>query len=196
MPDQQTLAVYAARARDYAQRFSQDRPDRHLAAFIAALPKGAKVLDLGCGTGRAAAFMRDAGLTVDAWDASPEMADLARDLHGIDVTLAAFDALGAKAAYDAIYANFSLLHAPRADMPDNLARIRAALKVGGLFHLGLKTGDGETRDALGRFYAYYQDPELTQLLQGSGFTVLSRDFGAEEGLDGTLAPYVIIKARA
>lgn len=196
MADQQTLAVYAARARDYAQRFAQDRPDRHLAAFIAALPKGARVLDLGCGTGRASAFMCDAGLTVDAWDASPEMADLARDLHGVDVTIAAFDALDAKATYDGIYANFSLLHAPKADMPANLARIRAALKDGGLFHVGLKTGDGETRDNLGRFYAYYQDPELSQLLEGADFNILSRDFGAEEGLDGTVAPYIILKARA
>ena len=195
MADRQTLTVYAEKARDYAAKFTTERPDRTLARFIAAMPDGARVLDLGCGTGRSAVFMTAAGLLVDAWDASEEMARIGQEAHGLDIRIAEFTDLSAKARYDGIYANFSLLHAPKSQMPDNLARIATALKPGGLLHLGLKTGDGEARDALGRFYAYYQEAELAALLADAGLAIDTRDFGTEEGLDGTLAPWIILTAR-
>ena len=195
MADEQTLDVYAKRARDYADRFKDAGVGKHLREFMDALPPKARVLDLGCGPGMAAAALLAAGHDVDAWDASPEMADLGRKLYGLDIRLAPFDALAAKAEYDAIYANFSLLHAPKSEMPDHLSRIAKALKPGGLFHIGLKTGDGEKRDALGRFYAYYTDDEITGLLEAAGFSVESRATGEEPGLDGTVAPWIILKAR-
>ena len=61
----------------------------------------------------------------------------------IDARLARFDELDAVARYDGIWANFSLLHAPRAEMPGNLARISRALRPGGWLHLGLKLGQGD-----------------------------------------------------
>ncbi|NNE81219.1 MAG: methyltransferase domain-containing protein [Silicimonas sp.] len=195
MSDRETLDVYARRAGDYADAFEKPSPDRHLEAYIAALPTGARVLDLGCGPGRAAAAMRDAGLLVDASDASPEMAAIARDRFDLKVRVADFFALDAVDRYDGIYANFSLLHAPKSDMPGHLARIATALKPGGLFHVGLKTGTGETRDELGRFYAYYTDDEITGLLESAGFQVESRHTGSEAGLDGVEAPFIILKAK-
>ncbi len=195
MADKETLDVYAKRASDYAARFKGGASDSHLEDFMAALPPGGKVLDLGCGPGRSAAKMQDAGFDVDAWDASPEMARVGLDLHGITIRIAQFDALEATEKYDGIFANFSLLHAPKSEMPGNLTRIARALKPGGVFHIGLKSGTGEDRDALGRFYAYYTDPELSDLLCDAGMTVETRAAGEEAGLDGTLAPWIILKAR-
>ena len=194
MADRETLTVYDERAVEYAEKFDAGQAGRHLAAFIAALPNGAKVLDIGCGTGEAASHMQNAGLHVEIWDASAEMIRIANDRFGIVGKVAEFADLSAIAEYDGIYANFSLLHEPRADMPAHLRRIGRALKPRGLFHIGLKSGTGEKRDAIGRFYCYYQDAEISRLLEDAGFTVRSRDFGAEEGLDGTVAPWIIIKA--
>lgn len=196
MADRETLAVYAQRAADYAAKFGGSAPDRPLSAFIARLEPGTRVLDLGCGTGNSAAALARAGFDVVAWDASTEMVEIARTAHGIDANVRAFDDLDAEGEFGGIWANFSLLHAPKADMPAHLARIHRALVPGGLLHLGLKTGEGEKRDALGRFYAYYTDAELTDLLKAAGFTVKSRNFGADEGLDGTVAPWIIVLAEA
>lgn len=195
MADRRTLDVYARRASDYARRFATDRPDRHLSYFISALPSGARVLDLGCGTGSAAAFIRDAGFSVDAWDASPEMAKIGQDAFGLDIEIRDFSSLSAVSVYDAIYANFSLLHAPKSEFPRHLEQIARALKTGGLVHLGLKTGNGEARDPLGRYYAYYQHAELAELLASAGLNIETQEFGAEEGLDGVLAPWIILTAR-
>jgi SAM-dependent methyltransferase len=194
MTDKETLSVYARKAQDYAKRFSSAKPDLHLAAFMLAVPNEGRVLDLGCGTGRSTAFMIAAGLKADALDASPEMADIARDENGVDVTVGGFETLDADSVYDGIYANFSLLHAPKSEMRAHLSRVSKALVPGGFFHIGLKTGTGEKRDDLGRFYAYYTDAEITGLLADAGFVVIERSFGAEAGLDGTVAPWIILLA--
>jgi len=195
MSDQKTLDVYAKRASDYADAFDGTSSDRHLISFINALPDGAAVLDLGCGPGRAANELRNAGFSVDAWDASPEMAALAKERFDLPVRVADFASLEADGRYDGVYANFSLLHAPKADMPKHLSRIARALKPSGVLHIGLKTGTGEARDKIGRFYAFYHDSEITGLLDSAGFTVFSRDTGEEAGLDGTIAPWIILKAK-
>ena len=134
-------------------------------------------------------------MQVDAWDASSEMAALAREQFGLEVRIATFDELDADAVYDGIYANFSLLHAPRSEMPGHLDRIAKALTAHGLLHIGLKTGVGERRDSLGRFYAYYEESELAGLLDTAGFEILSRATGTEAGLDGVEAPWIVVRAR-
>lgn len=194
--DARTLAVYAARAQDYADRFRTAHPDRHLTAFMASLPPGARVLDLGCGPGNASAFLRAAGFQPDPVDASPEMVALANARHSLGAQIATFDDIDAVAAYDGVWANFSLLHAPRAELPRHLRALHRALRPGGTLHLGLKTGTGEGRDAFGRFYTYVTVPELCGLVEGAGFTVTATEEGREKGLAGTDDPFVILRAHA
>ena len=194
--DSRTIAVYDAKAGDYADCFASDRPDRHLSAFIKALPDNAHVLDLGCGPGAASAFLRAAGHVPDPVDASPAMIALANERHDINARLATFDDIDAVSEYDGVWANFSLLHAPRADLPRHLAALHRALKPGGLLHLGMKTGSGEARDGLDRLYSYYSVAELRTMLTGTGFTIASTFEGHERGLAGTDDPFVIIAAHA
>ena len=194
MPDQETLSVYAAKAADYARLVASDTPGKALRAFIAALPEHSRVLDLGCGVGDGARHMMAAGHIVDAWDASPEMAALARQ-RGVEAEIRTFDDLDAIAEYDGVHANFSLLHAPKSDFPAHLARIVRALKPGGLFHFGTKLGEGERRDALGRFYAFYGEAELDELFAAAGLQILNRHRGREAGLAGTIDPFIILLAR-
>lgn len=194
--DPATIAVYDARAADYADRFRENRPGRFLSAFLALLPPGARVLDLGCGPGNASAFLSAAGMRPDPVDASAAMVALANDRHAIGARQARFDEIDGQAEYDGVWANFSLLHAPRADLPRHLSALHRALKPQGLLHLGMKTGSGEGRDALGRFYTYVSVPEITGLLTAAGFAVLAAEEGIETGLAGTPDPFVVLRARA
>lgn len=194
--DAQTLSVYATEAERYAEVTRNAARDPALSAFLALLWPGARVLDLGCGPAHAAAEMRRRGMEVEAVDASPEMVRLARELHGIEARLAGFDEVEAVGAFDGIWAHFSLLHAPRAEMPAHLARLHRALKPGGVLSLGLKTGEGEGRDRLGRFYTYYTIEEIEALLVAAGFTLRDHDEGADAGLSGEVAPWVVVRAHA
>lgn len=196
MADSKTLAVYAARTKDYA-----NLPDVHLADgwlndFIALMPPQAHVLDLGCGPGHASAHMRDKGLIPDPVDAAPEMIAIAQDLHGLSARLASFDDISAEHAYDGVWAHYSLLHAPKANFARHLLQLHRALKPRGILHLGLKEGTGESRDRLGRFYSYYTVDELNQLLSAAGFTVTTCTTQRGRGLAGTNDTGILMRAHA
>lgn len=195
MTDEKTLAAYADNARDYATRFASDVPSENLTAFMDLLPNKARVLDLGCGPANATLAMRNAGFNVDAWDASPDMAAMAKEKFNVEVRVATFDELSVQDHYEGIYANFSLLHCRKSEIVSNISRIADALKPNGVFHLGMKTGSGEKRDRLGRLYAYYTEQELEALVTGAGLALISKTTGSEEGLDGTVAPWAILLAR-
>ncbi|MGB0799431.1 MAG: class I SAM-dependent methyltransferase, partial [Planktomarina sp.] len=169
MSDQQTLDVYDAKIGDYI-KLVQAPPSKTLLAFINAVPPGGRVLDLGCGPGAAAAEMARHGLQVDATDASPEMVAHASKSPGVNAMLATYDDIPSIATYHGIFANFSLLHATRDKFKEHIAACKSALYPGGVLHLGLKTGAGEKRDRLGRFYTYYSVPELEDILAQNDFT--------------------------
>lgn len=194
--DARTIAVYDAKAGDYAAHFAVARPDRYLASFIAALPPRSRVLDLGCGPGTASAFLRTAGHRPDAVDASPGMVALANQRHAFGARVATFDDIDAIGAYEGVWASFSLLHAPRADFPRYLAALHRALVPQGLFHIGTKLGQGQGRDALDRFYTYYGRDELLTFLGQAGFAILHVWEGTERGLAGTDDPFIAVQARA
>lgn len=196
MSDAETIAIYDAQADKYARMTASEARDRQLLAFIKALPSGGRVLDLGCGPGIASHVMAKAGLQVDATDASAEMVTMAATHPGVTAWQATFDQIRGAALYDGIWANFSLLHAPRAAMPRHLAALHQAIKPGGRFHIGVKTGTGESRDALGRFYTYYTEEELIGLLADAGFTTTNKTTGEGAGLSGEIAPWIVLTAHA
>ncbi|MEJ6708949.1 MAG: class I SAM-dependent methyltransferase [Amylibacter sp.] len=196
MTDTQTIDVYNAKAQDYIDLVTTDKPTRHLQAFIDALPKGGHALDLGCGPGNSAAMMQAAGLIATAIDPSPKMVELGRAKFGIGIKLGTFEDVTQTAIYDGIWASFSMLHAPRADVPRYLKAIHTALKPNGTFVIGVKTGSGEERDAIGRRYTYFEETELDTLLRGAGFTPTHAHTGSEAGLAGTIDPFIIVTAHA
>ena len=192
--DQATIAVYDARAEDYSRMTEALQEHPEMKAFVAALPPGGRVLDLGCGPGFYAAWFAQQGLRVDAVDASQEMVSLAAKQPGVTAWQARFDQIDAPDTYDGIWANFSLLHASHAAFPRHLSRLRSAGRPGVVLHLGMKLGQGEGPDSLGRFYAYYSQDDLETLLTKAGFAVDARRLGKAAGLSGSIDPYILIRA--
>jgi len=131
--------------------------------FVRRLPKGGRVLDLGCGSGRdSLAFLR-AGLAVDAVDGSARMAEAARELTGLPVTHATFSDYEPQGPYDGIWACSSLLHVPAAELPGVIFKYARALKLGGTFYLSFKLG---FRDGMrgGRWFTDLDEPALRALI--------------------------------
>ena len=92
--------------------------------------------------------------------------------------------------------DFSNRHTRKAAFPQHLETLHKALKPDDLFHIGMKLGTGEARDRIGRFYAYYGEEELMDLLQAAGFRPEFGERGSGKGLDGTDAPWIVVRARA
>lgn len=189
-----TLDVYAAHAEHYDRLAALDAKSRALEGFLMRLAPGASILDLGCGPGRHAARMKARGFDVVAWDACAEFVETAR-ARGVNAYLRKFSDLDARDAYDAVWANFSLLHAPKAAFPGHLAAVARALRPKGFFYLGLRSGEGEGRDALGRYHARYTRPELETLLRDAGFRILQVTTGRSTELSGEETPHLLVTAR-
>ena len=195
MADQDTLAAYAANTEKYREVVSEAGGNPTLTSFLAQLSPRSDILDFGCGIGDSAAAMQAAGHVVTCLDASPEMAAMAQELFGLKVEIKSFNEIEFEAAFDAVWASFSLLHVPKSDLPDILARLTAALRTGGCLYIGLKKGHGEERDRFGRFYAYYEEEELVQHVCGAGLNPISITHDHITGMSGAVEPCLHLTSR-
>jgi SAM-dependent methyltransferase len=150
--DDETLQFYRSNAQSYADWAKA--PSTRLKGFLALLPPGASILELGCGAGNHSAVMLEAGFVVRATDGSPEMAEIASRRLGHPVEAMLFQELNAQDAYDGVWASACLLHVPRDELAGIFTRIHRALKSSGLFYASFKIGEGDGRDNLGRYYNY------------------------------------------
>ena len=164
--DEATLQFYRRNAESYAAWAKA--PSTRLIGFLELLPKGASVLELGCGAGNHAAEMLARGFALRATDGSPEMADIASRRLNHPVETMRFDELDEFEAFDGVWASACLLHVPRDELGGILARIRRALKAGGVFYASFKSGDGDGRDSLGRYYSYVSSDWLRTAYASAG----------------------------
>ncbi|GAB3023062.1 hypothetical protein GCM10011376_38970 [Nocardioides flavus (ex Wang et al. 2016)] len=119
-------ALWTGVARAYARSFAGLCAGA-VPALLDGLPSGARLLDVGCGTGALVRAARDAGLDTTGVDPDPEMAALAADGLGSRVPVAGLPDLPfADDGFDAVVANFVLNHVddPRAGARE-LARVAA-----------------------------------------------------------------------
>lgn len=177
--DPDTFAFYAENAKSYATR--RQKPSDTLIQFLDTLPKGASILELGCGAGLEARHMKDQGFAVTPTEGNPALAAEAEKNFGSPVNIMRFDELKATNEFDAIWANMCLLHAPWESLSNIIARIHHALKPDGVIWASFKTGDGAKRDELGR---YYNLPTPEMLQQTFKNAAPWHSFRQQEGVGG------------
>lgn len=150
--------------------------------LVAELPAGARVLDLGCGTGLPTArqFVA-AGLRVTGVDLSAGMLARARaNVPGAEFLQADVADLVAggplpAGGFSAVAAFFTLLMLPRAEIPAALTSVHELLEPGGLLALGMVEADVDNVPIpfLGhtvRVSGYLKD-ELRDIVVAAGFDV-------------------------
>ena len=194
--DNLTIDIYNKNATQYADLNIDKVSLKAYRDFSNALPTNGFVLDYGCGPGYfAKKFLAD-GFKVDAFDASEKMIEIASRETQINWSVTDFKSFRSTTLYDGIWANFSLLHAPKKEITSLIQIIFKSLKPCGLFSLGLKLGTGERRDKIGRKYSYFEEKEILNILLTEGFMYSSHHLGEAIGLDGENANFIIILSHA
>jgi len=179
-----TVASYEADAEAYAagQPPVSDEMAAAVEGFAGLLENGARVLEIGSGSGRDAALLEQRGLTVRRTDITHAFIRLLREAgHEATVLDPLVDDLAdpdQEAPYDGVWASASLLHVRREDLPRVLGNLAGVTREGGVLHLAVKEGDGARFSVHGnipgpRHFTFWREEGLRAVLADAGWDVRS-----------------------
>jgi SAM-dependent methyltransferase len=130
-----TLEHYNERAAEFWEGTRDHDVKQNIEALLRHI-RGApplRILDLGCGPGRDLAAFRALGHEPIGLEGSPPLAAMARKHSGCEVWEQDFLTLKLPSCrFDGIFANASLFHVPRQELPRVLSELHAALKPDGV----------------------------------------------------------------
>ncbi len=144
------------------------------------LGKGAIVLDLGCGNGRAVKYLVDKGFQGIGVDMSDKMLELAKKhvpkgkYYRKDFTKLEFN----PNSFDAVVSFFALNHIPKEQFKEVMVSCKRFLKKGGLLLLGMVKGESEGLfegfygKKMSLYGAGYTKKELIDILKSNGYDIL------------------------
>ena len=156
---------------------------RYVGRVLEGLPKGVKILDLGCGTGEPiASHIAQRGYRVTGVDESQEMLAIAREvlpeaelIHADMVSIDISEQFAAAVAWDSM---FHVLRKHHADIYHKLANClepggRILLSVGGSAPAEDESVEGFTSEMFGQtfFYSGYAPDVARKLIEDAGFEI-------------------------
>lgn len=135
------------------------------------LKDGAKVLDLGAGSGIMSRYFYDSCMDVTCIDLSKSMVELCQE-KGYKAQIMDFYHLDfPSGTFDCIWSMNTLLHVPKSDIRIVLEQVKSVLHKKGIFYLGLyggKSSEGIYKEDFyepKRFFAFYTMEELKPILE-------------------------------
>lgn len=160
-----TIRFYDEHADDYVRATVGVDMQSLYEPFLSRIPKGGRILDAGCGSGRDSRAFLDRGYNVVSIDASQKMVDATTQLTGQKAHLMAFQEISFSDDFDGIWACASLLHVPSIELTDVFGKLVSALRSSGVAYASFKEGHGERRHD-GRLFTDMDEPGITALVGG------------------------------
>lgn len=173
----QITATTLGNYNDVAEGFREGTRDHDVSQNIDALLRNItaaapfQILDFGCGPGRDLQTFTAMGHIATGLDGSERFADMARTDSGCEVLHQNFLELNLPAEhFDGIFANASLFHIPRQELPRVLRELRVALKPGGVLFSSNPRGSNEEGWKGERYGSFHDLESWSALLTEAGFT--------------------------
>ncbi len=168
-----TADYYDTHSTEYGERTRGIDPSPFLGMLASRLRRGARVLDIGCGSGRDLLWLKERGFNPTGFERSPGLAEMAEEHSGCPVIKGDFlleDFSGFQV--DAIVLVGSLVHVRKNELAPALGRICRALAVGGVLYVSLKEGKGRASGEDGRVFQLWEHDELAAVFTASGLEIL------------------------
>lgn len=173
----QITATTLGNYNDVAEGFREGTRDHDVSQNIDALlrnitgPAPFQILDFGCGPGRDLQTFAAMGNIATGLDGSERFTEMARADSGCEVLHQNFLELDLLAErFDGIFANASLFHVPRQELPRVLRELHAALKLGGVLFSSNPRGSNQEGWNGERYGSFHDLESWSALLTEAGFT--------------------------
>lgn len=176
--DSKTLDFYESNAATCAQRYEKADVRVIHQLLQRSIQQGCRVLEIGGGTGRDAAFLAASGCRVTFTDASPAMVAEAIRLHpelAIDARVACFpltaDSPLLEERFDLVLAMALIMHFDETDLDRFIAQLTDLLVPEGIAiisHSSGRSGLRDHRDSQQRLFHERTDEQLTALCRAHG----------------------------
>lgn len=160
----ETVKYYEEHAQEFIESTISADVTELYECFEKHLTSDAKILDLGCGSGRDSKYFVEKGYRVVAIDPSAAMCEQTRELAHIPVYQMKAEQMNFSNEFDAVWACASLLHVPLKDQGEVLQKITDALKTGGILYASWKYGEGEYVTS-GRCFINMNEKDLDVILK-------------------------------
>ena len=132
------------------------------------------ILDFGCGPGRDLKAFTELGHIAVGLEGSDRFAAMAREHSGCKVLHQDFLKLDLPAAaFDGVFANASLFHIPRQELPRVLRQLHATLKPGGVLFASNPHGDNSEGWNRGRYGVYHDLESWRSFMLTASFAELT-----------------------
>lgn len=171
--EQQVHPFYREQALIYYRATAFVDPSLFLLPLASRLAPGSRVLDVGCGSGRDLAWLKERGFRVRGLEGSPELAALAREHAGCEVEVADFTRYDfGRERCDVLLLVGALVHLEKDTARSVLARTLTALVDPGHLLVSLKAGSGRRKSPDGRVFVLWSDREARDAFCGLGLDVV------------------------
>lgn len=170
-----TVDHYQTRAEAFWQGTRDHDVSQNIDALLRHIQSAApfSILDFGCGPGRDLVNLLQRGHHPIGLEGAPALAEMARAHSGCEVWQQDFLSLDLPAAhFDGVFANASLFHVPRQELPRVLRQLHATLKAGGVLFSSNPRGDNQEAVSGERYGAYYDLAVWREYLVAAGFVEL------------------------
>jgi SAM-dependent methyltransferase len=177
-----TLAHYEASAASFWEGTKDHDVSQNYAALLRNLdgPPPFTILDLGCGPGRDLAYFRSLGHEAVGLEGSSAFCAMARAHSGCEVLEQDFLALSLPSErFHGVFANASLFHVPRAELPRVLGELRATLQPHGVLFASNPRGDGGEGWHGDRYGCYWDLDGWRAVVTAAGFAEIEHYYRPE-----------------
>ena len=161
--DRDTLDAYDRDAAAFAEDWETQPAPSDMQALILEHFTPGPTADIGCGSGRDAAWMNEHGFETVGFDASEGLLAEARrrhpDIPFKQALLPGLNGVGS-GQFQNVLCETVIMHLPSGDIAPSARRLVEILKPGGTLYLSWRVTDGaDRRDEFGRLYGAF-DPAL------------------------------------
>jgi SAM-dependent methyltransferase len=169
--DEATLAAYDRDAAAFAKDWNEQPAPTDLHDLIRKYFAPGPTADVGCGSGRDAAWMAANGWPARGYDASEGLIAEARRLHP-QMTFEVSALPDLPGVPDGVFANAFcetvIMHLPSGEIGPSVQRMLAILQPGGTLYLSWRVTEGaDKRDDYGRLYAAFDPKLVLDALEGA-----------------------------